>query len=164
MTGRFRKGRPYVVATIVLPRLNLCGNVEFMLDTGADLTLLSPADAMRMGYCFDDMAIAPLSGWGGTVDVALEDAIVAFSDITAKMYGLNIGIVNRPPDECRVMPSVIGMDLLSRWKLKWEPREDTLEIELKHADWDELGDPAFAEMIQAATAMYHKRMANGKLR
>ena len=74
MTGRYHKGRPYVVATVVLPRLNLCGNVQFMLDTGADLSLLSPADAMRMGYQHDDMPIVRLSGWGGKVDIAIEEA------------------------------------------------------------------------------------------
>jgi hypothetical protein len=162
MTGRFHKGRPYVSATVMLTRLNLCGEVEFMLDTGADMTLLSPPDAMRLGCDLNgDVPVVPLNSWGGRMEIGLEQAIMVFDDIAWKLYGINIGIVDLPPDRYRSMPSVIGMDLLSRWRITWEPREDELDIEPKHPDWDEYTTrKALVEAAWITTAMRngHRRV------
>ncbi len=44
LIGRFghTSGRPYFEARVVLPHLNVAGNVSFLLDTGADKSLLMP--------------------------------------------------------------------------------------------------------------------------
>ena len=80
MTGRYHKGRPYVAATVMLPRLNLHGEIQFILDTGADLSLLSPVDAMRLGCDLDNLPMVPLSEWGGQIEIGIEQAIMVFDD------------------------------------------------------------------------------------
>ena len=47
LQGRFgdTSGRPYMSARVIVPRLNVTGNVSFIFDTGADFTMLMPADA-----------------------------------------------------------------------------------------------------------------------
>ena len=48
-----------------------------MLDTGADLSVLSPADARRLGYCLDGDTVVPLNGWADRIGVALKQARAA---------------------------------------------------------------------------------------
>ena len=49
--GRFGEssGRPYVSARVFIPRLGPAGNVSFIFDTGADSSVLMPADAIALG-------------------------------------------------------------------------------------------------------------------
>ena len=46
------------------------------------------------------------------------------------------------------MPSVLGMDVLSRWRVTLEPREGVFEIEPKNADLDELKTDALANVLK----------------
>ncbi len=51
ITGRFNAllGRPQIEGRIYIPRFNVEGEVTFLLDTGADRTMLMPADAFMLG-------------------------------------------------------------------------------------------------------------------
>lgn len=40
--------RPFVLAQVAIPSHNIAGKVYFLLDTGADLTVLGPSDASRL--------------------------------------------------------------------------------------------------------------------
>ena len=153
MTGRFRKGRPYVVATVALPRLNLAGQVCCLLDTGADMSLLAPSDALRIGCRADDIPPVAAVGWDGDMNVGWEQAMVAFDDIVLKIYLINIGVVAAEPNPRHSMPSVIGRDLLDRWRIVWEPRKGTLDIELNHADLDDRRSNAVAHVIRTHAAL-----------
>ena len=68
------------------------------------------------------------------MDVGLEQAVLAFRDIALKLYSINVGIVVENPVDRWPMPSVLGMDVLSRWRVTLEPREGVFEIEPKNAD------------------------------
>ena len=46
-------GRPAVGARLQLPRFGVSYDVEFLVDTGADVTCLHPKDATRAGVPFD---------------------------------------------------------------------------------------------------------------
>ena len=59
-------------------------------------------------------------------------------DIALKLYSINVGIVVENPVDRWPRPSVLGMDVLSRWRVTLEPREGVFEIEPKNADLDEL--------------------------
>ncbi len=48
--------RPFVVGLLSLPALELTGDVAFLVDTGADSTLLAPRDAANLGM---DLAALP---------------------------------------------------------------------------------------------------------
>ena len=41
---------PYVQAVVLCPKLSVAGNVRFLVDTGADITSLSPGDTEIMGF------------------------------------------------------------------------------------------------------------------
>ena len=68
------------------------------------------------------------------MSVGIEQAVVAFNDVAVKLHSINIGIVACERRERYMMPSVIGRDLLSRYRVVWEPRSEVLEIEHKHSD------------------------------
>ena len=52
--GRFGEssGRPYISARVFIPRLGLAGTVSFIFDTGADSSVLMPAEA-HIVYGYD---------------------------------------------------------------------------------------------------------------
>lgn len=54
LEGRFgnTSGAPYLEARISFPRLNLRGLVSFLVDTGADGTVLMPTDSRKLGIDF----------------------------------------------------------------------------------------------------------------
>ena len=148
MTGSYYEGRPYVVAGIMLPRLNLAGEVRFMMDTSSDLSLLSPSDALRLGCPQDGASISKVIGWEGRMEVRLEQALMAFDDISFKFYGINLGVVATEPVPCSRMPSILGRDLMSRWRIVMEPREEVLEIALKDVDLDDAKTNLIAHAIR----------------
>ena len=51
LVGRFgnTSGAAFIEAYISLPDLALAGPVSFLVDTGADQTMLMPVDATRLG-------------------------------------------------------------------------------------------------------------------
>jgi hypothetical protein len=42
-------GRPYVEGRVYFPRFGIHGNVSFLVDTGADTSLMSATDAFQIG-------------------------------------------------------------------------------------------------------------------
>ena len=57
LTGRFggTTGRPYIEGRLFLPRLGIDGNISFLLDTGADSSILMPGDALRLKVPYDQL-------------------------------------------------------------------------------------------------------------
>ncbi|MDE2695872.1 MAG: hypothetical protein OXH97_05075 [Chloroflexota bacterium] len=53
--GRFgdTSGRPYVEGRVYFPRFDLEGDISFLVDTGADASLLNPGDVARIGVDVD---------------------------------------------------------------------------------------------------------------
>ena len=160
MTGKYRKGRPYVVATVALPRLNVCGDVWFRMDTSSDLSLLSPTDATRLGCPQEGVAMSKVIGWEGRMEIGLEQALMAFDDISFKFYGINLGIVATEPVRHARMPSILGRDVISRWRIVMEPHEGVLDIDPKHADLDDGKSNVLANAIRLHG---HRRNGSGHL-
>ena len=69
LRGRFgdTTGRPYLEGRLVIPRLSLESDISFLVDTGADRTVLLTADGQRMGIDYSDLTedIGPSVGLGG---------------------------------------------------------------------------------------------------
>ncbi len=84
LRGRFgdTTGRPYIEGRLVIPRLSVRTNISFCVDTGADKTILLPADALRMGIDYSVLVEnpRPAVGIGGVSYNYVEPAIVAFSE------------------------------------------------------------------------------------
>src|SRR5579863_665812 len=92
LTGRYgdTTGRPYIEGRLVIPRLNILADVSFIIDTGADCTVLMPLDGGRMGIDYGQLRNAVDSvGVGGLSRDFTEPAIVAFSD-GASIYAYSL--------------------------------------------------------------------------
>lgn len=72
--GRFdHYRRPYVLGRLILPRWNIQGEVDFLVDTGADSTIIHPYDGHRLRVPFAELESEILSvGIGGRHPIALK--------------------------------------------------------------------------------------------
>src|SRR5258708_14388961 len=108
IAGRFGSttGRPYIEGRLYLPRLQVSGNISFLVDTGADQSMLMPADSVRLRVPFDRLTgDSETFGIGGSVHSYVEEAIVIFSDPNVALHGYNIQLDIMAPDpammDCR---------------------------------------------------------------
>ena len=64
-----QRGRPFIEGRLVIERLEIDGRVQFLVDTGADSTVLHPTDGERLNCRFDLLG-SPRSvgGVGGQQD------------------------------------------------------------------------------------------------
>ena len=83
LTGRFgdTSRRPFLEGRIYLPRQrSLCFDVSFLVDTGADRTMLMPDDGRASGLNYSQLTgNETIGGVGGPLSCFEEDAIVVLS-------------------------------------------------------------------------------------
>src|SRR4051812_40715261 len=113
--GRFEtfSRRPLVDCFLHLPYLGALGGVvPFVMDTGADRTVLMPADSLRLGIDLSQLTFdKPVTGVGGDCMEHLTPAHLIVSDnTTAYGYRFSLGIAE-PQRETEDMPSILGMDI-----------------------------------------------------
>ena len=137
--GRFGEssGRPYVAARVVIPRLGLAGNVSFLFDTGADSTVLMPADAATLGVDYALLANPSESfGIGGTAATYIEAARLAFADSGGeRVYGYGVSLrIHHPTDDAMRVPSLLGRDVIDRWRVTYDKSVPTLAAEVLSCD------------------------------
>ena len=81
IVGRFdeQSGLPLIEGYLVLPRLQIFGYINFIMDTGADRTLLLPTDALSLGIDYEYFtATSNTIGIGGMAEVHEESVQLAF--------------------------------------------------------------------------------------
>ena len=120
---------------VLLPRLGWSGNVSFIFDTGADTSLLMPLDAQRMGidYSMLDNEVSAL-GIGGASENFVEPAYLAFVDDEA-LYGYEIELhICKPADELMSVPSLLGRDIINRWRVTYDKSASELLAEVISSD------------------------------
>ena len=126
----------------MLPRLGWSGNVSFIFDTGADTSLPMPLDAQRMGIdygLFETEASA--LGIGGPSENFVGPAYVDFAGDEA-LYGYEIELhVCKPADEPRTVPSLLGRDIIDRWRVTCDKSPSELLAEVISSDAQERLDP-----------------------
>jgi gag-polyprotein putative aspartyl protease len=119
LQGRFgnASGAPYIEGHISLPRLGLRGLVSFLVDTGADGTVLMPADSRKLGVD-PRILVSPTTsqGIGGPARGFNEEALLSFSDkhsIYTYLIELEIPAFATHNQH---FPSLLGRDILKRWR------------------------------------------------
>jgi hypothetical protein len=141
LRGRFgdTSGRPYLEGRLVLPRLNIAGDVSFLVDTGADTSVLHPADAMRMRIDFGDLTGDISSvGVGGTCHHFSEEAALVFAERRRVVHFYFIELAIAPPDPgMEELPSLLGRDILDRWRMTYSPSNKYLGFKVLSADHTE---------------------------
>jgi hypothetical protein len=138
LTGRFgdTSGRPYIEGRLSIPRLKVAGNISFLVDTGADQTLLMPDDARFLSIDFSMLRSKSLaSGIGGASGVFLEPAYLLFTEPSKRVYAYSIRLLISEPLANHVgVPSLLGRDVLDRWRMVYEPSQGKLIFTVKSAD------------------------------
>jgi hypothetical protein len=138
LLGRFGdiSGRPYLEGRVVIPRLGLRGDFSLLVDTGADATFLMPGDAITLGLDFGllrDLDTGSV-GAGGAISSYREPAVVAFAD-DANLYGYLVNVsIMAFRDDMLTLPSLVGRDLLHRWRMTYHYSASRLEFEVESAD------------------------------
>ena len=137
--GRFGNttGRPYVNGRLLLPRLNLVTNLSLLVDTGADVSTLMPTDGLKMGINYQALGNStPVGGIGGNANCFPEDAVLAFDEPNRNLirfYAITLMILENQPALTR-LPSLVGRDILDRWRMNYDPSRGSLNFTVRSAD------------------------------
>jgi predicted aspartyl protease len=130
--------RPFIDAVFQFPTLNNQGlQVPLLVDTGADRTILSPTDALRLSRRFginlaDLPQSAPSTGVGGQATTRTIEAVLTIDSFSAS---LTLTILEPMPGRLLPIPSLLGRDIISRFALFMEERTDrVLLLEPSEAD------------------------------
>ena len=138
LVGRFEpsSGRPFLEAQITFARPSAAGEVLFLVDTGSDRTLMHPYDAARLSLTGtlegDPVAIG---GTGGRATYVRIAALVSFAGEAGPTYSyeLDLPVAVRSPAPTG-LPSLLGRDILDRWRMTYSPSEGRLEFNVLSAD------------------------------
>lgn len=138
LRGRFGNttGRPYLEGRLSRPRLRIVGDVSFLVDTGADRSAVMPIDGIRLGIDYARLAGGmAATGIGGSARLFSERAEIGFLDgtTTIHVYQIVIGIAG-PTRNSTNIPSLLGRDVLDRWRMSYNPSKGTLTFKVLSAD------------------------------
>ena len=115
LEGRFgdTTGAPYLEARVFFPRLKLRGLVSFLVDTGATVTVLMPADSRKLEIDFTSLRNPTTNeGIGGIAQAFKERAVLSFSD-RRHIYSYLVTIqISAPTARNHRFPSLLGRDIL----------------------------------------------------
>jgi hypothetical protein len=134
--GRFERGEPVVDCFILIPALGIDvpERVTLLVDTGASVSALHPADVRRFGADPAKIVADPRSelvgGVGGSTRVLVTTTLLSFAENTAgeRRYRQRMGITE-PTSSNITMPSILGMDFFRNFRLTVSVREDRVELE-----------------------------------
>ncbi len=126
-------GSPYLQGRIILPGLNFIADVDFLVDTGADTTLLAPGDGQRFHADYTALRYSmPSQGTAGISENYVERGFVALRDDRepiAHVFVLEVHVLV-PNPSLIALPSLIGRDILDRCRMTYDPSVGELTFEV----------------------------------
>jgi hypothetical protein len=130
-------GRPLVQAFLVSQSARDMGAITFLVDTGADRGILMPMDWRRLDL--NPAAVSAtvgIGGIGGMANFRLEPLRIRFRADSGQDYAYltEIALAPAEPAYSRIR-SLLGRDILDRWRMVYDPMNQRLEFEI--LDWDE---------------------------
>ncbi len=144
--GRFLlargRRRPTITASLLIPSQGISGEVDFLIDTGADSTLLGPYDAHALGIDVDRLGAGPTStGVGGSVRTGTAGAhlILGHHTLDLDLWVL-VPSGRRQQAALSQLPSLLGRDVLAHFALVMEERTGRVLL-LEPDESDALGLP-----------------------
>ena len=134
---------PTIAATVFLPRLQAQATTRFVIDTGADATILHTRGLRELGIL--PSALSPnqftAQGIGGLMRYCWEPARVSLFDRDSdrwRTFALNIAIAApespQQAETARAFPSLLGRDILNRCRCVLDPAEGAVLLEPRGAD------------------------------
>jgi hypothetical protein len=129
-------GRPYVQGRLFIPRLQIGGFLDLLVDTGADCTCLHTGDGIRLNIPYETLQNAvSIGGVGGNNSYFNESIVLFFVDENRiRAHFIDIAIA-RPRRSNLTLPSLLGQDILRNWRMHHEPLTQGLEFVVKQADF-----------------------------
>jgi hypothetical protein len=138
LAGRFggTTGRPYIEAFVWIPSLRVRGAVSFLVDTGADSTVLMQLDAIRLNIDYASLTETRINtGIGGNSTDWIVPATILFSEPRVKIYGYDITLtIVHPKPELETCPSLLGRDIINKWRMVYDPPANSLKVEVLRYD------------------------------
>ena len=130
-------GRPEIDAKLWIPRFNLRTTISFCVDTGSGYTMLMVRDAFRIGIDYSELADeTDLATVGGATSVFLEPVEISLTDLdmrTGYAYRVMLAIASPSPETAR-LPSLLGRDVINRWRIDYHPTAGQLLCDVITAD------------------------------
>ena len=134
-------GQPVVAGYLTLPRLGIARNITFLVDTGAHATCIHPRDGMAAAIPFDQLENPVTShGVGGPATYFRERAVLEFVDGDAReirSHGVDVLIAKPAAEPLHTMnrlPSLLGRDIIDRWRMVYDRTDGVLEFTVQSAD------------------------------
>jgi len=106
------------------------------VDTGADSSIFMPTDGRKLGVDYQAL-INPSSsdGLGGSANEYQEVAVLSFSDRKyVYSYLLRTAAIAEPAPFNRRYPSLLGRDILHRWRFVMDKEKD--KVLFTPLSWD----------------------------
>ena len=125
-------GRPIIRARVNLPRLGVMGDVDFLVDTGSDTTILHPAAGGGLRCPYDELenprAIESVSG---TQIYYAEPAVISFYETSGGRQDFRIDAlsIGKPHPALDELPSLLGRDVLNRLEMIYNFAENRLRFD-----------------------------------
>jgi hypothetical protein len=121
---------------VVVPRFDIEADLSFLVDTGADSSLIGPADGFEMGLDYGALGdLRESLGTGGLAQSYMEKASIAFTDPTNAIYVYHVDLeIAVPHHEIEEMPSLLGREILDRWRMVYDPSKAELSFIVRSAD------------------------------
>ena len=120
------------------------------MDTGADESLITGTDAARIRIDVKTASASSIAqGIGGSIRTYVEPAVIVFSEpgVGLWAYREDLEILEPDADDAaevmagiddpeasQKLPSLLGREILDRWKVIYHRAEDTLTFEVISAD------------------------------
>ena len=133
-----QRRQPYVVSQVVLPRLRVSAEIHFLVDTGADRTVVHWGDRANLRTAAGaplpaDEAFAGMTGVSGiagmTVEYGEEAAALLFRTGEGERRATEItACIALTPDSDGI-PSLLGRDFLEDVRLDFNMPADALTLE-----------------------------------
>ena len=127
-------GRPTLKAMVIIEPIGVECVVDFLVDTGADLTCLHYPDVavagVDHGLLEEVSRPASMRGVGGSAEyrVVTSDVILDDLDTGPVFYRMPLLIAAEAQSGRLERPSLLGRDLLDRHMMLYDPRQDRLEL------------------------------------
>ena len=127
-------GRPRLDGHLFIERLGIQHDVWFLVDTGADSSIIHGNDAEAAGIVAADLCRPIWSrGVGGAAQYFRETAWLVFSDANGAIsYWYEVELAIAPPPEtgdgARPLPSLLGRTVIDNWVMEYNPTHAKLEF------------------------------------
>lgn len=120
INGYFKGNAPYILLSIKSDKPKIRRQINFLIDTGSDVTGISTKDCYATGLSFNRLG-KPVGSIFGLADKARRWEInkselraISTDDKLVKFFPMKIYVMETTPD----CPSLLGRDILEKFDLK----------------------------------------------